>query len=226
MEAPFIKICGITNLEDALCAFKSGASAVGFNFYSGSKRYITPRRAAEISAKLSRSIARAGVFVNAARDEIDAVRSEMKLDVLQFHGDEAPEEIFPKGFPTGYDIPVVKAVHIATAEQLLLLSRYSVDAFLLDSFSPNEFGGTGKTFDWAIAREAKNFGKIILSGGLTPGNVEEAIAFVQPFGVDVSSGVEFSPGIKDHGKIRDFVRNAQRGFEAMKNHRTSIPLQS
>ena len=203
MDAQFIKICGITTLEDALVAAESGATAVGFNFYSGSKRHISLRRAAEISTKLPNSVKRVGVFVNATKENIDTVQKEVQLDILQFHGDELPEAI------SGYNIPVVKAVRIANAGQLDTLTRYSVGAFLLDSFSPNEFGGTGKSFDWNIAREAKSFGSIILSGGLTPDNIEEAITFVQPFGVDVSSGVETTDASgphKDAEKIRRFVR--------------------
>ncbi|MDE3057590.1 MAG: phosphoribosylanthranilate isomerase [Bacteroidota bacterium] len=215
MNAPFIKICGITRFEDALAAFESGASAIGFNFYSGSKRHISPQDAAKVSGKLPDTITRVGVFVNAQRGEIEAVRKEVALDVLQFHGDEMPEEL------SGYDIPVVKAIHIAKANQLESQMSYAVDAFLLDSFSPKEFGGTGKTFDWNIALEAKQRGKIILSGGLTPANVEEAIIFVQPFGVDVSSGVERSPGIKDHRKIQEFIAGARRGFDIANNQLAS-----
>jgi phosphoribosylanthranilate isomerase len=217
MDAQFIKICGITTLEDAFAAVESGASAVGFNFYPESKRYISPQRAAEISDKLPHAVQRVGVFVNATKANVEAVRNEVQLDMLQFHGDELPETI------SGYDIPVIKAVRIANVQQsqrgfqLDALAHFSVDAFLLDSFSSNEFGGTGKTFDWNIARQAKTLGNIILSGGLTPENVEEAIAFVQPFGVDVSSGVETSPGMKDHVKVEQFISRARKGFAVQKN---------
>lgn len=210
MNSPFIKICGISRLEDALVAAESGATAIGFNFYSRSKRYVTPRIAAKISTQLSNSVKRVGVFVNAGRNEIEAIRNEVPLDMLQFHGDEMPEAI------NGYTIPVIKAVRITTAP-FDVLARYSVDAFLLDSFSPEEFGGTGKIFDWNIARQATSFGNIILAGGLTPENIEEAISSAHPFGVDVSSGVEISPGIKDHEKVKLFVQRARKEFEALKN---------
>ena len=203
MDRLFIKICGVTNADDAACAVESGADAIGFNFYPSSKRFIVPENAREISEALDVSILRVGVFVNPAQDYVDATIRQVALNAIQFSGNETPDDV------SGYQLRVFKAIHITGVESLAALKLYGVDAFLLDTHREGEFGGTGETFDWDVARKAKQFGKVILAGGLTPGNVSPAVRLVRPYGVDVSSGVESRPGIKDHKKIRDFIRRAR-----------------
>mgnify|MGYP001615294890 CR=1 FL=1 len=203
MDRLFIKICGVTNADDAACAVESGADAIGFNFYPSSKRFIVPENAREISEALDVSILRVGVFVNPARDYVDATIRQVALNAIQFSGSETPDDV------SGYQLRVFKAIHITGVESLAALKLYGVDAFFLDTHREGEFGGTGETFDWDVARKAKQFGKVILAGGLTPGNVSAAVRLVRPYGVDVSSGVESRPGIKDHKKIRDFIRRAR-----------------
>jgi phosphoribosylanthranilate isomerase len=203
MDRLFVKICGVTNADDANCAFENGADAIGFNFYPSSKRYIVPEKAREISEVLNISILRVGVFVNPARDYVNAMIQEVAVNAIQFSGDETPDDV------SGYQLKVFKAIHVTDVESLAAMKLYGVEAFLLDTHRDGEFGGTGETFDWDVARKAKQFGKVILAGGLTPQNVSAAVRLARPYGVDVSSGVELKPGIKDHKKIRDFVRRAR-----------------
>ncbi len=203
MNRLFVKICGVTNADDAICALENGADAIGFNFYPSSKRYILPEQAREISEALDVSILRVGVFVNPARDYVDATMREVALNAIQFSGNESPDDVH------GYKVKIFKAIHITGVESLAAMKSYAVDAFLLDTHRDGNFGGTGGTFDWDVARKAKQFGKVILAGGLTPQNVSAAVRLVRPYGVDVSSGVESLPGIKDHKKIRDFIRRAR-----------------
>lgn len=203
MDRLFVKICGVTNADDATYALKSGADAIGFNFYPSSKRFIVPEKAREISEELDISILRVGVFVNPARDYVDATIRQVALNAIQFSGNETPDDV------SGYQLKVFKAIHITGVESLAAMKLYGVDAFLLDTHRDGDFGGTGETFDWDVARKAKQFGKVILAGGLTPENVSAAVRLVRPYGVDVSSGVEARPGIKDHKKIRDFIRRAR-----------------
>ena len=204
-----VKICGITRLKDALSAVEAGADAIGFIFYEKSPRYIPLKEAALISAALPPFISRVGVFVNETEPRIRSYVSECKLDTLQFHGDETPE------FCRNFSIKVIKAFRLKESDHLKPLTTYDVDAWLLDSFSEKELGGTGKVFDWTLATEAKKrVPRIILSGGLTPENVREAIRKVQPYAVDVSSGVEISPGKKDLSKVNAFV-DACKKMEAV-----------
>lgn len=194
-----VKICGITNLVDALFACEFGADALGFIFYKKSPRYISPLNVGKIIAKLPPFTTTVGVFVNELPDTINMIVNDTGLNVVQLHGDE------PVEFVKVIDSPVIKAVRIKNEMDVKLLANYSVTAFLLDSLTKS-YGGSGKTFDWKIAKKAKKFGKIILSGGLTPSNVVEAIRMVSPYGVDVSSGVESEPGKKDKKKVKDFIR--------------------
>ena len=195
-----VKICGITNLADALAAVAAGADALGFNFYEGSPRHVSLKTAAEISKRLPPFVMRAGVFVNADKDLVTRAIAECGLSLLQFHGDEPPE------FCTQFGLMSMKAFHIRDVESLKELPRFQTDAYLLDAFSPEARGGTGEKFNWNLAVEAQKFGKpVFLAGGLTPENVADAMRKVRPFGVDVSSGVESSPGKKDHAKIRAFI---------------------
>ncbi len=197
-----VKICGITRSEDAIFASDCGADALGFVFYSNSLRYISPERAYSIIQKLPSSIEKVGVFVNETPDRINSIVESAGLTAVQLHGDELPE------FAEAIKVPVIKAIRIRDKNDIKVMAQYSVYSFLLDSFTQN-YGGSGKRFDWNIAVEAKKFGRIILSGGLTPENVAEAIRIVEPWGVDVSSGVEVKPGVKDREKVREFIKNAK-----------------
>ncbi len=196
-----VKICGITRLPDALAAVEAGADALGFMFFEGSKRNLTPTAAAQIIRALPPFVAKVGVFVNASADTVRATVAECGLDTLQFHGEETPE--FCRQFAP---LKVVKAFRIQNAESLKPLPDYAVDAWLLDSYVPGQRGGTGEKFNWELAAQAKELGRpVILAGGLTPENVADAVQQVWPFGVDVSSGVESAPGQKDAGPVRRFV---------------------
>ena len=194
-----IKICGITNLPDALAAVDAGAHAVGFVFAPSSPRYISPGDAAGIINQLPPFVQTVGVFVNAERALVNKVILESGINTIQLHGQEEVSET------TGYPVRVVKGFRISGPADLDALSRYRVSAFLLDTYVPGLDGGTGQTFDWNLAREAKKHGRIVLSGGLREENVGEAIRTATPYGVDVSSGVENSPGKKNVQKINRFV---------------------
>ena len=195
-----VKICGITNLADAQAAAKAGADVLGFNFYEKSPRHVSVNSAAEISRQLPPFVMRAGVFVNPSEELVLRAIGDCGLSLLQFHGDEPPE------FCTQFGLMSMKAFRIRDAKSLKQLPEFQTDAWLLDAFSPEARGGTGEKFNWNLAIEAQKFGKpIFLAGGLTPENVAEAVRKVEPFGVDVSSGVELSPGKKDHAKIRAFI---------------------
>lgn len=205
-----IKICGITNLQDAIAAVEYGADAIGFVFYNKSPRAVTPGVAKEIISQLPPFLPTVGVFVDEKPSEIENVINYVGLNIIQLHGSETPEEC-------NLSRKVIKAIRVKDLTDLEPLIKYrGVSAFLLDTYSPYIAGGTGQTFNWDIAIEAKKFGRIILAGGLTPENVEEAIKWVQPYGVDVAGGVEGTEkGIKDHKKLRLFIeraRNALRGY--------------
>lgn len=195
-----VKICGITNLADALAAVEAGADALGLNFYEKSPRHVSIKTATEISKQLPPFVMRVGVFVNADEDLVTRAIGECGLAMLQFHGDEPPE------FCTQFGLMSMKAFRIRDVKSLEELPKFSTDAYLLDAFSPEARGGTGEKFNWDLAVEAQKFGKpIFLAGGLTPENVAGAVRKVKPFGVDVASGVESSPGKKDHAKVRAFI---------------------
>ena len=194
-----VKICGVTSLEDALAAVELGAAAVGFNFYRPSPRYIDPARAAEIIRNLPPQVDPVGVYA----DEEDAekvleVARRSGVRMLQLHGPR-----LPPAEPLG-NYPLIRAFPVGSGFDLHQLSRYNAYAFLLDGFAEKKLGGTGQTFDWSVAREAARYGRIFLAGGLTPENVSEAIRTARPFGVDVASGVEASPGQKDRKKMEEF----------------------
>ncbi|MGA2869640.1 MAG: phosphoribosylanthranilate isomerase [Verrucomicrobiota bacterium] len=199
-----VKICGITNVADGLAAAEAGADMIGLMFYESSPRHITLARAAEISRALPPFLMRVGVFVNAPADFVLRAISECNLTMLQFHGDETSD------FCTQFGLMNMKAIRVRDAGSLIQLENYQTDAFLLDAHSKNGLGGTGKKFNWELAVEAQKFGKpIFLAGGLTPENVADAVRMVHPFGVDVSSGVESAPGIKDHAKVKAFITAAK-----------------
>ncbi len=199
-----VKICGITNLEDALEAVAHGADALGFVFFKKSPRYISPSKAKAIIKKLPPYILSVGVFVNENKKIVEKIVSQTGINVIQLHGDEPPKAC-------NLSRPVVKAIRVKSLENLEILSKYKdkVSAFLLDTYTPEVFGGSGQIFNWDIAVEAKQFGQIILAGGLTPENIEQAIRWVHPYAVDVSSGVEEEKGKKDHMKIKLFIERAK-----------------
>jgi phosphoribosylanthranilate isomerase len=199
-----VKICGITNMDDAMAAVALGADALGFVFFQGSPRYISPGDAASIISKLPSFVITIGVFVNEKPKKIEKIIASTGIDIIQLHGDEPPEMC-------AFSRRIIKAIRVKSLASLDPLVHYQdkVSAFVLDTFSPDSFGGTGQKFNWDIATYAKQFGRIILSGGLTPDNISEAIKQVQPYGVDVSSGVELKKGKKDHLKMRLFIERAK-----------------
>jgi len=201
------KICGITNLSDAQAAAVHGASAIGFIFYEKSSRAISIEDAKFISRHLSNNISKVGVFVNHDKAFIEEAIRSVSLNIIQLHGDETP------GFCKQFDVPVLKALRIKDKASLSVMDQYNVAGFLLDTFSTKQYGGTGETFDWSLLN-GKLETPIILSGGLNPDNILDAIDSVNPAAIDVNSGVEISPGKKDHQKINLL-------FENLKNTNTS-----
>jgi phosphoribosylanthranilate isomerase len=200
-----VKICGITNLEDALMSFFSGAQALGFVFYKKSPRYISPLEARNIARILPKKISCVGVFVNENVATVKKIARFCGLDMLQFHGKESPE--YCRQFK-GYK--VIKAFRIRKQEDLDSISKYRTFAYLFDSFSKTKPGGTGNKFNWKIlTKSAKIEPAVFLSGGLTAGNVRGAVKLLKPDWVDVSSALELKPGKKDHKKIKKFVQEAR-----------------
>lgn len=194
-----VKICGITNLEDALAAVAAGADALGF-VLAPSQRQVTPEKIAEIVTKLPPLLTKVGVFANMELEKVREIMASCSLDLAQLHGEESPEyclTLSPRA---------IKAFRVKDDTFLSVLPRYKAAAFLLDSYDASLKGGTGQVFDWSLAQRAKDYGPVILSGGLTPENVRQAIKHVLPYGVDVSSGVESRPGKKDHKKLKAFIQ--------------------
>ncbi|MCX5698836.1 MAG: phosphoribosylanthranilate isomerase [Candidatus Omnitrophica bacterium] len=200
-----VKVCGITNLEDALASFFAGAQALGFVFYKKSPRYIRPDKAVNISGILPKKIKRVGVFVDEKVSTVKKIAQLCGLDMLQFHGQESPE--YCKKFK-GYK--VIKAFRISKQEDLEGISKYKTFAYLFDSFSNTQAGGTGNKFNWKIlAQAAKMKPVVFVSGGLTAGNVRKAVKLLKPDWVDVSSSLELRPGKKDHRKIQKFIQTVK-----------------
>jgi phosphoribosylanthranilate isomerase len=197
-----IKICGITNWNDAKRAAEDGADLLGFNFYPPSPRYIEPTNARRITLRLPKRIATVGVFVNQREDLMLEIARIVPLDYLQLHGDESPDAVER----LSRRVWVIKAFQVRRPFRTARLNRFPANAFLLDGFSPALRGGTGNTFEWRLARQAKQYGRIFLAGGLRPENVAAAIRFVRPYAVDVCSGVEATPGRKDPAKLRDLIQ--------------------
>jgi phosphoribosylanthranilate isomerase len=197
-----IKICGITNLEDALLAVELGADALGFIFYPKSPRKVAPETAREIIAQLPPFVAAVGVFVDEAAGVVRELAAQVRLDWVQLHGQESPD------YCRGLGRRVIKGFRIKDESSLEELEPYqgAVQAFLLDTYKKGQVGGTGVSFDWQLAQEAKPYGRIILAGGLTPENVAQAIAMAQPQAVDAASGTEAAPGRKDPAKLRAFFK--------------------
>lgn len=198
-----VKICGITNTDDALHAASCGADALGFVFYSGSPRCVTPAQVRAISEALPPFVTRVGLFVNETPERIRAIAGECGLDVLQLHGDEPPEACLLPPYR------VIKGVRPREVADLGRLAAYPVAALLVDAAVPGQFGGTGQRADWQLAAQLVATRRVILAGGLTPVNVTAAVQAVHPYGVDVSSGVEQAPGRKDPEKVAQFIRMAK-----------------
>jgi phosphoribosylanthranilate isomerase len=198
--ATAVKICGITRVEDALTAAHCGAQAIGLIFYRPSPRYVSPSQAAGIVRALPPFVTAVGLFVDAGTAEIRAVVTEAKCQLLQFHGNETPE------FCREFGLPYVKAVRVRPEVNLLQYAHDYRDAqgLLLDAFVQGTHGGTGTSFDWTLIPRAMPL-PVILSGGLSPENVKQAVRAVRPWAVDVSSGVEAAPGIKDAARIAAFI---------------------
>jgi len=198
-----VKVCGITNGEDALAAVESGADALGFIFYEKSPRYVVPAIAGQIIAELPPLVVSLGVFVNEGLATVRSIMDTCHLGMAQLHGDENAS------YCHELSRPVIKALRLKNRESLLALAEYqgrgSVRGFVLDTFSELAYGGTGQITDWNLAAEVAKSTPILLAGGLTADNVTEAIRVVRPYGVDVSSGVESAPGKKDRAKLRAFL---------------------
>jgi phosphoribosylanthranilate isomerase len=198
-----IKFCGITTLDDAEGAVAAGAWAIGLNFWAQSARACDPAVAAEIARALKRRVEVVGVFVNATLDELAWTADASGLTMIQLHGDEGPSFCREAGRRTG--CKVIKAMRVRSGADIQALSSFHTDFHLLDSFQPGLRGGTGETFSWELARAHKGPAPMILSGGLTAENVGDAIEAVHPYAVDVASGVELSPGLKDPDKLTAFA---------------------
>ena len=198
-----VKICGMTNLKDVKVAVDGGVDAVGFIFYKKSPRSVTMQAVRKIVLELPPFVDSVGVFVNETAEQINKIADRCNLDRVQLHGNESPT------FCKKIRRRVIKAIRVKDIQSLKKLSDYPVSSFLLDTFSEDQYGGTGRVFDWNLAYPAKKYGPIILAGGLTPNNVRQAIQRIQPYGVDVCSGVESQPGIKDHKKMKAFLKNVK-----------------
>ncbi|BAN34721.1 phosphoribosylanthranilate isomerase [Sulfuricella denitrificans skB26] len=201
-----IKICGITRSEDALACAQAGADAIGLVFYPPSPRHVVAAQAAEIARALPPFVTTVGLFVNPAAEQVEAVLNKVHLDVLQFHGDESPE------FCAGFGVPYLKAIRVKAGVDLVQCAiRYQkAQGLLLDAYVEGTPGGTGQSFDWELIPAELSL-PVILSGGLEPANVVDAIRRVRPWAVDVSSGVEESKGIKDVAKIAAFIEGVRKG---------------
>ncbi|HOX58814.1 MAG TPA: phosphoribosylanthranilate isomerase [Candidatus Paceibacterota bacterium] len=199
-----VKICGITNLPDGLAAAGAGADALGFVFYDRSPRDVSVEAAAGIVRQLPPFIIKVGVFVNAPEDLVVRAARECGLNLLQFHGEEPPD------YCVQFGLMSMKAFRIRDATSLEGVRDFHTDAWLLDAYTPGKPGGTGETFNWDLALQAREWGRpIFLAGGLTPENVAQAVQRAQPYAVDVSSGVESAPGRKDHAKVKAFIQAAK-----------------
>ncbi len=215
-----VKICGITNLEDARVAIEAGADFLGFVLYPGSPRYVTSNQVREIVTQISdlralvSDLSLVGVFVDQSPEAVAQIMRFCGLDYAQLHGAESPEmvaELMDAGFG------VIKAFRVRDGASLAEMRRYRATAYLLDAYVPGQPGGTGQAFDWELAVQAKGYGRVIVAGGLTPDNVTQAVGRVRPWAVDVSSGVEAAPGHKDHDKVRRFITAARLAEYAVRD---------
>jgi len=200
-----IKICGMTRLADALVAVKCGADALGFIFYPRSPRYLPPEKAKELIQRLPPEVTRVGVFVNEAVETVKEIQALCGLDLIQLHGDETPD--YCRQFPS---VLLIRAVSPRSEEELPLLEEYPCRAILLDRREGALYGGTGQISNWELGVRIRKRFPLILSGGLNPGNIGEAMKAVSPHAVDICSGVESAPGIKDPEKIRAVIGEVRR----------------
>jgi len=201
-----VKFCGITNVKDAEAAAELGAWAIGLNHWAGSPRRCDPMAATEIGAALRRRLEVVGVFVNAPIDDIVRTAENEHLSMVQLHGDEGLQFCHEVGRRTG--LKVIKAIRVRTAADIDLARSYRTDFHLLDAHREGQPGGTGQPFDWTLLRSRRSRTPMVLAGGLTPANVAEAIESTRSFALDTASGVESAPGVKDHGKMAEFIRIA------------------
>ena len=202
-----MKICGITNSEDARHASACGADALGFVFYPGSPRFVDPDHVRRIIAELPPMVTTVGLFVNQSPARIREMVEFCGLNTVQLHGEEEPDQCF---YPP---CRVIKALRLKDGMHDKVFSAYKVSALLLDAYVPDKFGGTGQCCDWNRAAAIASRHRVILAGGLNPENVSDAVRQVRPYGVDVSSGVEKSPGQKDPEKVATFIRMARESFK-------------
>jgi phosphoribosylanthranilate isomerase len=224
-----VKICGITNLQDAQVAIKAGADFLGFIFYPQSPRHVKPEHVREIVTRIRAqyplpNIQLVGVFVDQSAQSVAWTLDFCDLDYAQLHGTETPEAVTTL---MGRGFGVIKALRVRDGRTLVELERYKATAYLLDAYVPGQPGGTGHGFDWTLAVQAKTHGPIVLAGGLTPDNVAQAVRTVCPWAVDVSSGVEAAPGRKDPDKVHRFIAEAKSVYTVLtrgKNDDSSEPL--
>ena len=215
-----VKICGITNWPDAVAACNAGANMLGFNFYEKSLRRVSTVEAATIRAKLPSGVQAVGLFVNAKPPEINSLHAFVRFTAAQLHGDETPSIVSE----VSRTVPVIKAFRVAADFPLSTLDRYhDAFAFLIDGSRTGQFGGTGASADWNVARRAVAAHRIMLAGGLTPENVGAAIRTVRPYAVDVASGVESKPGKKDHARVKEFIDEVRRTEELLNAPQTGQP---
>jgi phosphoribosylanthranilate isomerase len=199
-----VKICGITNTEDALLSAKFGADALGFNFYERSARYISPEKAREIIEQLPANVLKVGVFVNESLEKILETVDAAKLDAVQLHGEETPQYV--RALREKFAGEIIKAFRVSDDFAPEDVLQFQADAVLLDAYSPKEHGGTGETFDWTIARRVREiFPRTYLAGGLSADNIKIAVENVKPFAVDACSLLEKEKGFKDLRKVEDFI---------------------
>jgi phosphoribosylanthranilate isomerase len=200
-----VKVCGITSVADARFAADQGATALGFIFFPGSPRYVRPAQAALIAACVPPTVLRVGLFLNESAETIRAVAAAVRLNVVQLHGDETPEACAEL-----QDLRIWKGIRVNESSDLSRLSAYRCEAFLLDTDAKDgSFGGTGRTFPWGKAVEAKAFGRVIVAGGLDGDNVADLVRRVDPWGVDACSKLENQPGVKDPEKVRRYLDSAK-----------------
>jgi phosphoribosylanthranilate isomerase len=217
-----VKICGITNAEDARAACEAGVDAIGLNFYPRSPRALSVNKAAELRAQIPSGVQVFGVFVNAEVAEVMEIFRNVRLHALQLHGDESPITVAQ----LARIAPVFKALRVGPDFSAVTLESYpGVSGFLFDTADagPGQYGGTGRLADWEVAQQVARSHRVILAGGLNADNVAAAILQVRPYGVDVASGVEASPGAKDHSQLREFVREARRADQELNSPVEKVP---
>jgi phosphoribosylanthranilate isomerase len=202
-----VKFCGVTRVEDALEAARLGAWAIGLNHWPDSPRYCEPAAAAEVSAAVRRRVEVAGVFVNPTLDEVAQAAEDESLTIIQLHGGEGAAFCREAARRTG--CKVIKAIRVRSNADVRAAEAFRTDFHLLDAHQPGSPGGTGESFEWELLAGRRSEVPLILAGGLTPANVNEAVTTVQPYAVDVASGVESEPGVKDHAAMAEFLERAQ-----------------